>query len=242
MQAILVTQGFCADFLGKSSGFQVKDHSLCSESCQLHPGNKLNKHKHEVSASVTGCLTLSHLHSDDLTAEQRLAIQSDHLYCMPFFCAPKLSSNYNVYLMNAERSFRLVKLQKEILFLVWRIEKFFPFVSPTESSFARYHIQHLYSHVIKHQAIKIMLTGCWKDEVSKSRNCVAKVLNPVLEVTADGKKRGQNKKKNQRMNVRWRTNAEMVRVPFAVPGLPQEERQLGGIRCFTSTLCSMRFP
>lgn len=63
MQAISVTQrkGFCADFLGKSSELQVQALSSCSDSCQIQVGNKLNKHKHEGVATVTGCLTLSHL-------------------------------------------------------------------------------------------------------------------------------------------------------------------------------------
>lgn len=70
---MLATQGFCVDHLGKCSGFQGQDHSRCAESRQLHPGNKLNKHKHEGAATVTGCLTLSHLHSDDLTAGQKVS-------------------------------------------------------------------------------------------------------------------------------------------------------------------------
>lgn len=57
-----------------------------------------------------------------------------------------------------------------------------------------------------------------------------------------GKREGRTKKFKEWMNVRWRTNAEMVQVPFTVPGLLWEERQLGGIGFFTSTLYSMRFP
>lgn len=119
MQAILVAwrKGFCADFLGESSEFQVQAHSSRSDCCQLHLDNKLNKHKHERAATVTGCLTLSHLHSNNLTAEQKVKHTVLYLCCTSFFCAPKLST-YNVYMMNPKTSLSLVKLQIEVLFLV----------------------------------------------------------------------------------------------------------------------------
>lgn len=93
----------------------------------------------------------------------------------------------------------------------------------------------------KYQAIKIMLTGCWKYEVSNSGNCVGKVSNPLPEVPGDGTKRGQIKKIQSMNGERWRTIAEVVWVSFCLPGLLWGEKQLRGIWFFSFSF-SKRFP
>lgn len=45
----------------------------------------------------------------------------------------------------------------------------------------------------KHQPTKIMLTGCWKYEVSNSGNYVGNVSNPLPEVPGDRKREGRSK-------------------------------------------------